>query len=68
MNRVEKRVRRARITAVWVIFLAISYFYWKWCAENVLDGKTIRAALIYFCFLSFAILALLAKIFRLRGR
>jgi hypothetical protein len=58
-------MRRARIAAVWIIFLALSFFYWKWCAENVHDGKTIRAALIYFCFLSFGVLALIAKIFRL---
>lgn len=59
-------MRRARIAAVWIILLVISYFYWKWCAVHIHDGRTIRAALIYFIFLMFGIVSLLVTIFRLK--
>jgi len=52
--------------AIWVILLALSYFYWDWVANNVHDGKTIRASLIFFLFMVSGTLVLLVKIFRLK--
>ena len=54
---------RARTAAIWTVLLTLSYFYWSWVATNIHDGKTIRAALIFFVFMVLGGLALLVKIF-----
>ena len=59
-------MRRVRTAVLWAVILTLSYFYWKWVAEHVHDGKTVRAALVYFLFMTLGALALLAKIIRIK--